>query len=345
VWLRAAEQWAAALNISVEQVELLIFTDGLDEGSVWQPAASSGEPPDAAAQPAPGNAMKAADSRVILLGCVKSKLGHRARAKDLYVSPLWRGRRAYAEASGCPWLILSAKHGLLDPEQTIAPYDVALAHLDADARCQWGPRAIHALTERYGSLTGMTFEVHAGDAYYLAIASRLAELGATLSRPLAGLGMGSQLGWYRTHHSTPMAAAIPRERRRRATPAEVRRAIRDLERSPVGVAAIDWPASLRDLDQPGLYSWWVDQPGARMLSTGLGQQIKPGRIYAGQTGATQWPSGKTGSMTLAKRIGRNHLAGQIAGSSSGSRSQQSWPTNSTWSRSTLDTWTAPPNNG
>lgn len=314
LWLRASAQWAAALNVSAEQVELLIFTDGLDEGSAWRPAASSAEPPDAAAQPAAGKATTEAESRVILLGCVKSKLGHRARAKDLYVSPLWRGRRANAEASGHPWLILSAKHGLLDPEQTIAPYDVALAHLDADARRRWGERAIHALTERYGSLSGMTFEVHAGEAYSLAIAPGLAELAATLSRPLAGLTMGRQLGWYRTHNPASMAAAIPQERRRRATPAQVRRAIRDLDRSPVRVAAIDWPANLRDLDQPGLYSWWVDEPGARMISTGLGQQIDPGRIYAGQTGATKWPSGKAGSMTLAKRIGRNHLAGRIDGS-------------------------------
>jgi hypothetical protein len=51
-----------------------------------------------------------------------------------------------------------------------------------------------------------------------------------------------------------------------------------------------------------------------MISTGLGQQIDPGRIYAGQTDATKWPSGKAGSMTLAKRIGRNHLAGRIDGS-------------------------------
>ena len=90
----------------------------------------------------------------------------------------------------------------------IAPYDVALAHLDADARRRWGERAIDALTERYGSLAGMTFEVHAGDAYSLAIAPGLAELAATLSRPLAGLTMGRQLGWYRTHNPASMAAAI-----------------------------------------------------------------------------------------------------------------------------------------
>jgi hypothetical protein len=160
VWLRVAALWAAELNISVEQVERLIFTDGLDERSAWRPATP--DPPDRVARRASITATRPAGSRAILLGCVKSKLGHRAHAKDLYVSPLWQGRRRYAEASGQPWQILSAKHGLLDPEQTIAPYDVALAHLDADARGRRGERVIQALTERYGSLTAMTFEVHAG---------------------------------------------------------------------------------------------------------------------------------------------------------------------------------------
>ena len=40
----------------------------------------------------------------------------------------------------------------------------------------------------------------------------------------------------------------------------------------------------------------------------------PGRIYAGQTGATSWPSGRTGAATLAGRIGGNHLRGRIRGS-------------------------------
>ena len=96
--------------------------------------------------------------------------------------------------------------------------------------------------------------------------------------------------------------------------AEVRRAMRALDQSPVLVAAIDWPSGIRDLDQPGLYSWWVDEPGAVMLSRGLGYRVAPGRIYAGQTGATKWPSGAVGAMTLATRIGGNHLSGRIAGS-------------------------------
>jgi hypothetical protein len=211
-------------------------------------------------------------------------------------------------------LILSAKYGLLDPEQSVAPYDVALAELNANARRAWGEQVVAALRERFGSLDGITFEVHAGAAYRTAIAPGMRELGASIEQPLLGLTMGRQLSWYRSHASAAEHRSAPVERRRHVTPSEVRRALNALQEKPSHVAAIDWPAGLQELDQPGLYSWWVDALGARMLMDGLGQTITPGRIYAGQTGATKWPSGKTGAMTLGKRLGGNHLNGQVRGS-------------------------------
>ena len=97
-------------------------------------------------------------------------------------------------------------------------------------------------------------------------------------------------------------------------PQDVQRALAALDREAIKVLARDWPGGLRELDQPGLYSWWVDTAGAEHLSQGLGEPIAAGRIYAGQTGATKWPSGKRGSRTLAERIGGNHLNGRIRGS-------------------------------
>ena len=82
----------------------------------------------------------------------------------------------------------------------------------------------------------------------------------------------------------------------------------------VRIAAADWPADLQRLGEPGLYSWWVDSAGARDLQQGLECGLSSGRIYAGLTGATKWPSGKAGRMTLRARIGGNHLGGTIKGS-------------------------------
>lgn len=46
---------------------------------------------------------------VVLVGCVKRKLSHPAPARDLYTSPLFAKGRAYAEASGAAWFVLSAQ--------------------------------------------------------------------------------------------------------------------------------------------------------------------------------------------------------------------------------------------
>ena len=103
-------------------------------------------------------------------------------------------------------------------------------------------------------------------------------------------------------------------RSRQGTEAQVLAALQALDGDPTTVRAGKWPAELLGLDQPGLYSWWVDPEGAIDLSAGIGAEVREGRIYAGQTGATKWPSGKIGRATLASRIGRNHLRGRIRGS-------------------------------
>jgi hypothetical protein len=242
----------------------------------------------------------------LLLGCVKTKPKHAAKARDLYGSPLWFGRRSYAEASGRPWLILSAKYRLVEPDRVLRRYNLALSDLPAAARRLWGKRVVSELEARFGSLKGATFEVHAGAAYRDAITAPLAQRGAQLTVPFTGLTLGEQVRWY--------AQRAKSARRRLSTNAEVGRAMRDLDGAPKRIAARDWPDGLRDLNQAGMYSWWVDAAGARDLSDGLRQRVRPGRIYAGQTGATKWPSGKPGRATLASRIGGNHLRGRISAS-------------------------------
>ena len=139
----------------------------------------------------------AESDRVLLLGCVKLKHARPLPARDLYRSPLWVRRRAYAEASGHPWLILSAMHGLLDPDRCIGPYDLTLSDLSAVGRRRWGERVVTALVERFGPLDHMIFEVHAGEAYRWAIEPGVLARRARLEAPLAGLPLGAQLAWYK----------------------------------------------------------------------------------------------------------------------------------------------------
>ena len=87
-----------------------------------------------------------------LLACGRLKADRPLPARELYVSPLFRAARAYAERRYGPdrWLILSARHGLVDPETVLAPYDLSLHQLSAAERQAWGDRGAHTNRGRLG---------------------------------------------------------------------------------------------------------------------------------------------------------------------------------------------------
>lgn len=62
--------------------------------------------------------------RVTLVQCTASKREGCHPARDLYdESRYFRRMRAWAEARGNPWFILSAKHGLVEPDEVVCDYD------------------------------------------------------------------------------------------------------------------------------------------------------------------------------------------------------------------------------
>ncbi len=150
---------------------------------------------------------------LILVGCVKRKRRQPSAARDLYEeSPLWRGRRAYAERSGAPWYILSAKHGLLVPDAWIEPYDLALKHLKKDGRREWSRRVLDELRARFSSFAGKIVECHAGNDYLdSGLEDGLWNAGAVVRRPLAGMRIGAQLRWYGAQSGRPGTEGRPRK--------------------------------------------------------------------------------------------------------------------------------------
>lgn len=67
--------------------------------------------------------------RIVIISCGKSKnRGTDCKAKDAYNGQSFLLKRKYAELSGHTWLILSAKYGLLKPEDKINPnYDMTIS--------------------------------------------------------------------------------------------------------------------------------------------------------------------------------------------------------------------------
>lgn len=128
------------------------------------------------------------DEPIVLVSCAAKKLESPAPAKDLYVSNLFRLARRYAEALGYPWGILSAKHGVVMPDQVIEPYDVSLNKLDPDYLYAWRNQVDTKLRRYFPGQKNAI--VLAGGRYVKWLPSWL-----NVQDPMKGLGVGQRMAW------------------------------------------------------------------------------------------------------------------------------------------------------
>ena len=129
--------------------------------------------------------------RIALVSCVKQKRSSAAPARDLYISELFRGLRWYAEARAGAWYILSAEHGLLHPDQVVAPYERTLNTMRKPERLAWASRVQRRLLE---VLPASAEVILLGGARYREnLEPFLRSMGYEVSVPLAGLALGKQL--------------------------------------------------------------------------------------------------------------------------------------------------------
>jgi hypothetical protein len=132
---------------------------------------------------------------IALVSCGKSKLPHAAPARDLYTGQLFRAARAYVEAQGWPWWILSVRHGLLHPETVITPYDVTLVSMKHEQRRAWAERVLRQIARNVPP--GSTVVILAGVAYHEFLLHSLQHK-RTVELPLRGMGIGKQIAWLKS---------------------------------------------------------------------------------------------------------------------------------------------------
>lgn len=125
-----------------------------------------------------------------LVGCASQKLKRPALARELYVSTLFRKASAHAEANSDVWYILSAKHGLLNPDQIVEPYDVKLGTKAAGPIHAWGQRVRDQLEFRHPD-EDIELLALAGGQYIYAFYNGPWKV----SDPLKGMGIGQRLAW------------------------------------------------------------------------------------------------------------------------------------------------------
>lgn len=150
--------------------------------------------------------------KLLVVGCVQTKrstsAGELLPAADLYCSSLWHKRRRYAEASGGPWLILSALHGLILPDKGIATYDTTIDNvtpLRSPGSHAWHVATAAELQRLVDELhhgDPLVIELHAGAAYAARLreACSLVHSPIYISTPLARLKIGEQAAWYNARH-------------------------------------------------------------------------------------------------------------------------------------------------
>ncbi len=129
-----------------------------------------------------------------LVGCSRLKLPHRAPARHLYLSPLFRAASRYCQVFCDAWFVLSAKHGLVHPDTVLEPYDYSLKGLTYDQRAQWAIRVFDQMLSRRLVHLDYRYRMFAGRLYTHLLANILAA-----DLPLRGLGIGQRLSWFISH--------------------------------------------------------------------------------------------------------------------------------------------------
>ena len=101
--------------------------------------------------------------RVGVIACCKTKLDRAAPARELYCSPLFLASMGWIERRVDQWVILSAKHGVVDPDQVLEPYDECLQDKPRRDRDAWATACRDELLRRFDS--GTIYTTILGAAY------------------------------------------------------------------------------------------------------------------------------------------------------------------------------------
>ena len=115
------------------------------------------------------------------------------KARNLYTSPWFAKASELADRRADRWFILSAKHGLLDPDRVIEPYDLSLSSMNVAERRMWAKGVVRSLVPRLNSSDRVV--LLAGKLYRENLVNTIHEHGCKVEIPMEGLRIGEQLQW------------------------------------------------------------------------------------------------------------------------------------------------------
>ena len=142
--------------------------------------------------------------RYALVGCGRRKVAWPAPARELYTGSLFRATRRHVEkgvAAGFydGWRIISARYGVVGPDEIVCPYEATMDGKTVDQLRQWVTRVDTHIRGGVGlgtwSLNGghVIIDILASGAYADPLVTCWNGLDWEINRPLAGLGMTERI--------------------------------------------------------------------------------------------------------------------------------------------------------
>ena len=131
--------------------------------------------------------------RICLVACSSKKRALADKAAELYTSSLFMRSRAWASTHSDYWFIVSARNGLVRPDEIIDPYDVLLDDYGIRRRRTWGEQVIERLRRLCPEMKEIILLT--GTMYRQPLLDALRKYDYKVYSPLQGSGIGEQLAW------------------------------------------------------------------------------------------------------------------------------------------------------
>ena len=130
---------------------------------------------------------------IFLISCASKKRDTPSKAKELYISPLFKLHWEYAKTRNPDVIyILSEEYKLLDPEKKVAPYEASLKSMPDKRVREWANDVLTQLKTKHDIKT-CHFVFLAGERYRKYLIPHL----NSFEIPLDGLRIGEQLHWFK----------------------------------------------------------------------------------------------------------------------------------------------------
>ena len=135
-----------------------------------------------------------------LISCTKSKQNYPCKAREMYsASDLFRKAYSYATKNYDSVAILSAKYGLLFPNDNVEPYEFTLNDMNSHQRKEWARKVWSQMKRRLVLTEFDKVSFHAGKKYREYLIPKLENMNIQCETPLKNLGIGKQKAWYKEH--------------------------------------------------------------------------------------------------------------------------------------------------